>query len=313
MSRIGLREDKTCRNCSHVVDKRYCGNCGQENTEENKSFHHLFTHFVEDLVHYDSSFWKTVKALLFRPGRLTIEYLEGRRRKYVPPVKLYIFINFLVFFLPGILPSDNAESNIKFDGTSFTINDEAATAKESERFHTLKQLDSIDKVTPAADKSEFTYKLENIVNRKRAGMTRGQFDNMWKAEFMQNIPKAIFLFLPIFAVNLWIFHGKKRWFYFDHGIFTLHYFSFLLLTFSLYMIIDSVLLLFGNLYDLISPIVFLVMSGWWFFYFFRAHRRFYQEKRWISRLKCSALFMINLFLITIFGFALLLYSFMFVK
>src|SRR5688500_11861363 len=105
MGKHGLREDKTCLNCFHIVENRYCPNCGQENTEPRKSFHHLFTHFIEDLVHYDNSFYKSVNALLFKPGRLTKEYIAGKRQSYVPPVKMYIFINFLTFFLMSILPS----------------------------------------------------------------------------------------------------------------------------------------------------------------------------------------------------------------
>src|SRR5690606_38451168 len=103
------RADKTCLNCRRVVPERYCTHCGQENIQPRKSFHYLFTHFVEDLVHYDSSFYKTVKALLFRPGRLTNEYLIGKRKTYVPPVKLYIFISFLCFFILSFMTGGDDE------------------------------------------------------------------------------------------------------------------------------------------------------------------------------------------------------------
>jgi len=55
-------------------------------------------HFVGDVLHYDSQFLTTLKYLLFRPGRLTKEYMAGKRVSYVNPVKLYIFVSF-VFFL----------------------------------------------------------------------------------------------------------------------------------------------------------------------------------------------------------------------
>ncbi|MBC8644939.1 DUF3667 domain-containing protein [Flavobacterium lindanitolerans] len=100
-----LRENKTCLNCNYVVENKFCPNCGQENTETRQSFHYLFTHFIEDLTHYDGSFWKTIKGLLFKPGYLTKTYLEGKRKKFVPPVKLYIFISFVTFFLPTLLPA----------------------------------------------------------------------------------------------------------------------------------------------------------------------------------------------------------------
>ena len=104
-----LRQDTECQNCGQEVTQKYCPNCGQANTETRQSFVHLAGHVVEDLVHYDGAFWKTIKYLLFRPARLTKEYIAGRRISYVPPVKLYIFISFIAFFLPGIIPSNNSE------------------------------------------------------------------------------------------------------------------------------------------------------------------------------------------------------------
>ena len=71
MSNFKLREDKTCLTCGYVVEKRYCPNCGQENKEIKESFHYLFLHTIEDIVHYDSAFWKTIKFLLFSPAKLT--------------------------------------------------------------------------------------------------------------------------------------------------------------------------------------------------------------------------------------------------
>jgi hypothetical protein len=93
-----LRANKECLNCGYTVDRAYCSNCGQKNTETRQPFLHLFAHFIEDLTHYDGAFWKTIKHLLFRPARLTKEYLQGKRQTYVPPVKLYIFISFVTFF-----------------------------------------------------------------------------------------------------------------------------------------------------------------------------------------------------------------------
>ena len=104
MSHGKLREEKNCLNCGHIVEEKFCPNCGQENTETRRPFHYLFSHFIEDLTHYDGQFWGTIKNLLFKPGKLTQTYLEGKRQRYVPPVKLYIFISFITFFLFSIIP-----------------------------------------------------------------------------------------------------------------------------------------------------------------------------------------------------------------
>ncbi|MBC7981763.1 DUF3667 domain-containing protein, partial [Candidatus Parcubacteria bacterium] len=119
MGKHTLRKDMTCLNCHHVVEKRFCPNCGQENKHTRESFHYLFTHFFEDLTHYDGSFWKTIKHLLFNPAKLTKEYLSGKRQTYVPPVKLYIFISFVTFFLLSVLPVFQSDDDaiVKFNNT----------------------------------------------------------------------------------------------------------------------------------------------------------------------------------------------------
>lgn len=109
MSHGKIRADKTCLNCGSRVDGRFCPNCGQENIETRQPFHYLFTHFFDDFTHYDGQFWKIIKYLIFKPGKLTNEYLSGKRQSYVAPVKLYIFINFVAFLLPTFLPEEKEE------------------------------------------------------------------------------------------------------------------------------------------------------------------------------------------------------------
>jgi len=94
-----LRHDKTCLNCGATVEERYCSRCGQENIETKDSFIHLVTHFFEDLTHYDSKFFITIKDLLIKPGFLTSEYLSGKRVKYLHPIRMYMFISFLYFLM----------------------------------------------------------------------------------------------------------------------------------------------------------------------------------------------------------------------
>ena len=61
----------------------------------------MFTHFLYDITHFDGSFFVTLKDLLFKPGFLSREYMLGRRKKYLHPVRMYVFTSavfFLVFF-----------------------------------------------------------------------------------------------------------------------------------------------------------------------------------------------------------------------
>lgn len=101
MSHTPLRKETNCLNCGATVQGRYCHACGQENTEPKETFWHMFTHFLYDITHFDGSFFVTLKDLLFKPGFLSREYMLGRRKKYLHPVRMYVFTSavfFLVFF-----------------------------------------------------------------------------------------------------------------------------------------------------------------------------------------------------------------------
>lgn len=350
MGKHKLRDDMTCLNCRHVVDKRFCPNCGQENTATRKTFHHLFVHFFEDLTHYENAFWKTIRNLLFRPGALTREYLSGKRLSYLAPVRLYIFISFVTFLLMGVLPYNEGNaigySYKTPDGTEIKlgqiksfdeikkVRDSIQTATEEDTigslsddlfgqevaqnerktpnigdYNSVKEFDSIQLSLPEAQRKTG---LKKWMIRRMAKINESAKDEQFKEKFtdgiVHNIPKALFLYMPFFALVLLLFHDKKRWYYFDHGIFTLHYFSFILLTLSIYLILNSTTSYIAEWVNDMMSIIVMGMMLWWFFYFFRSHRRFYGESKLISRTKGFAIFTINMFFLLFFMIALILYS-----
>jgi hypothetical protein len=329
MGKHHLRKDMTCLNCSQVVEKRYCPNCGQENTDTRKTFHHLFVHFFEDLTHYENAFWKTIQNLLFRPGSLTREYMSGKRMSYLAPVRLYIFISFVTFFLLGVLPTNETETDDKGDHTvnNTNINFNGPNSKEAKAFTdslktkkldnglqvgdyaSLGQFDSVQKTLPESKKATgFVRWLQRRLAKVNGDTTPQEFRKKFGEAISHNIPKALFLYMPFFAFFVWLFHDKKRWYYFDHGIFTLHYFSFLLLTLSAFLIIQSLSSFVGEWLDDFVAVFILALMIWWFFYFFRSHRRFYGESKAVSRLKSLALFVINVFFLVFFVIGLMIYT-----
>ncbi len=314
-----LRTDKTCLNCNYVVENKYCPNCGQENVESKQSFHYLFTHFLEDLTHYDGGFWITIKTLLFKPAVLTKEYIDGKRKKYVPPVKLYIFISFIAFFIPSILPdfSSYGDSEDIIEINPDRKETEQNKTKKDEnylfwghKYESLKEMDSIEHTLPESERlTGIDYYFEKRAAEINEKYTSEEINEKAKESMVHNLPKVLFLYLPFFAFMLWLFHGKRRWYYFEHGVFTLHYFAFILLTITCLSILNCLISLLPNsIYRATMFFAFIIMMGWWFFYFFRSHRKYYGEKRWVSRLKGFGLFFINVFLIIVFLVGAFMYS-----
>ena len=285
-----LRDDKECANCGYTVDLAYCSKCGQQNTETRQSFHHLITHFVEDLTHYDGAFWKTIKFLLFRPAKLTKEYLEGHRQRYVPPVKLYIFISFITFFFLSLFASalsGNTEKTQKFTEKELSVN----------RYRSVTQLDSVQRSLPEIEKmGALEYRLtKKMLELGREGISLPQL----LEALIHTAPKVLFIYMPIFAFWLWLIHGKKRWYFFDHGIFTLHFFSFLLLLYCINVFMPLLISYISKpVADIVSSLLGLLFTCYSIFYFFRAHSHMYGERKIISRLKGFLLFIINLVCIT---------------
>jgi hypothetical protein len=348
MSKSPLRKDKTCLNCRHVVENRYCPNCGQENIDTRKTFHHLFIHFFEDLTHYENAFWKTIKNLYFKPASLTKEYLSGKRLSYLAPVRLYIFISFVTFFLIAIIPSNedefiNASQNITVPvkGKDGKIRDsiiarkkvkisEIIKAHEAELkrkhisnekqnegflnlgYNNIKELDSLQKYGPASEKlSDWEYNIVKKTLEVKAKYSQQELMEKFFEQAKHDFPKTLFIYMPLFAFILWLFHGKKRWYYFDHGIFTLHYFSFLLLSALLIFFFSSIMNCFVE--NTISKTITIIGKSaayiWMFYYFFPAHHRFYKETRVISFLKSITMFFINSILMFILLLAFALYTF----
>jgi hypothetical protein len=72
--------------------------CGQENIEPKETVWSLISHFFYDITHFDGKFFSTSKYLITRPGFLPKEYIEGRRARYLHPIRMYVFSS-AVFFL----------------------------------------------------------------------------------------------------------------------------------------------------------------------------------------------------------------------
>lgn len=99
-----------CPNCSRDLDGRFCATCGQKVTALNPTFHDFLHDLTHELLHVDGKIFRSVRLLLTKPGFLTREYFEGRRARYVSPIRLYLIFS-LAFFLLGAVLSKPLDEN----------------------------------------------------------------------------------------------------------------------------------------------------------------------------------------------------------
>ncbi|MGB3721725.1 MAG: DUF3667 domain-containing protein [Pacificimonas sp.] len=86
-----------CQNCGAPTPGNYCPECGQH-AHVTRSVGHVLHELVHGVLHLDGKFWRTLPMLVFRPGRLTRDYIEGKRARYVAPFGIFLFTIFTVYF-----------------------------------------------------------------------------------------------------------------------------------------------------------------------------------------------------------------------
>lgn len=103
-SALAVRGAKSanCRNCDAPVTDAYCAACGQERDTHRRSLWALVHDFGSEIVSFDSRVLRTVIALLLRPGELPTAFREGRTRRYMPAVRLYLFVSLLFFLVLAV-------------------------------------------------------------------------------------------------------------------------------------------------------------------------------------------------------------------
>jgi len=112
MSAGKYRKEQNCLNCGFHVEEHYCSRCGQPNLELKENFWHFVGHSVAHYFHFDNKFFQTLVPLVSKPGKVTLDYLAGRRARYINPVSMYIFVS-IVYFLVVYSPKHESHDNEK--------------------------------------------------------------------------------------------------------------------------------------------------------------------------------------------------------
>ncbi|MFT5103929.1 MAG: hypothetical protein ACI86C_001590 [Candidatus Latescibacterota bacterium] len=109
-----------CLNCKHqlTLSDVYCSYCGQLNTTKTLSLKDFFGEFLGSLFTYDSRLRYTIRDLLFRPGVITRNYVNGQRLRYANPFRFFLSVSIIYFVLQGLIGTFDEEDANVFNKTA---------------------------------------------------------------------------------------------------------------------------------------------------------------------------------------------------
>jgi hypothetical protein len=237
---------------------------------------------ADELFNLDARFARTLWPLLTRPGRVTKEYLSGQRAAHVPPLRTYLIAALVFFGLFSIFPTKSPPVYVFTIGTPEAARIKSASAGGGRVTIELPQH------VPFGDA-----RFQEVSARARAN------PEAFALAGYRNIPRAFFLFLPIFAVLLKLFYWKQAY-YVEHLIFALYYQAFLFLTFALYFVV-------GWLPGIVSAPLRVALMLWLIAYVPIALRRAYGGSRVMTAFKTVPLVVLYLMAFLIFGLGFISY------
>ncbi|MBJ2174885.1 DUF3667 domain-containing protein [Aureibaculum sp. A20] len=93
-----------CLNCKQPLSDsdNFCSNCGQVNDLQPLSVKQFFSEFFSGFFSFDSRFFRTFIPLVFKPGKVSKSYIEGKRMQYANPFRLYLNVTIVFFLLQSL-------------------------------------------------------------------------------------------------------------------------------------------------------------------------------------------------------------------
>ena len=278
----------SCRNCGASTNGNYCQDCGQATHLHVPSAREFLHEFMAHYVALEGKLWCSLKLLLFKPGFLTREFIEGRRVRYVEPLRLYLSFSIIFFFLVKlsgvqIIGSDTdatADARPTVSAPAPPLAPAAAAPAPGQEARTLAEFTEFER--------DVVRELGTISPRlgkgaeKFLGLPGEQKSAAAKTAFFSYAPYAIFLLMPVFALYLKLLYLGSGRRYGEHFLFALHSNAFAFFMLSLFIVADG------------WNFVRLLLLGWLVAYLPTAMRRVYGGGRLVTGLRWIALVALHL-------------------
>jgi hypothetical protein len=214
-----------CKNCDALLLGRFCVNCSQAANVHVPTTRELFHELLEGITHSDSRLWRTLTTLWFKPGKLTQEFVAGRRVAYLPPFRLYLILSIIFFLLASFIHTNVAF--VKFDDALKPGGLPASTSQLP-----ANRITSCDDFVTWSHHSAWSPRIKHVCE----AVLQDNGGNLVHLA-IGTTSKAMFIFLPLIAFLNMLLYWRPRYRYAEHLLFFVHlhafYFSVAILMLSL--------------------------------------------------------------------------------
>jgi hypothetical protein len=303
-----------CANCHAELTGEFCAACGQRHEPHVHTLAHFAGEAFESISHADSRLWRTLWYLFARPGFLTREFFAGHRVAYLPPFRLYLVLSLLVFLFSSATSDDpaldrpvnrnpvavsppvngriDAPVDAPIDAEATAALAEAADAMnaagiqaEAEKDGYRLRIQGLDEFCEPFDKpetgSDGAAARRNI--RQFCDTVRNDSSELFTA-LWHNLPRAMFIFLPLLAAIMKLMYWRPKRYYVEHLLFLLHNHAAVFLMILL-LILFSFIPWLGDF----TPLMVFVTLGYMAWYVYRGMRNFYGQHGGLTFLKYAVL------------------------
>jgi hypothetical protein len=279
----GAVEQAACPECGQPIDVRFCTLCGEKRVEaRDYTLGHFLGEALNVIVNLESPLLRSFYALLLRPGRLTADYLAGRRKRYLKPLQVFVLCNLIFFFAQPMTGFNTLTTPLNVHLTRLPYSPQARRMV-----------------------------LEAVGRRKVAPEKyRADFD----ATIHSQARSLVILMVPLFAAALLPLYWRRRRYFVEHLVFATHFYSVFLLFLLGIHYFGIALLLAGIRLGLVVSVnedlffggIILLASA---AYLFAAQRMVYGQPRGVTLLKTLALIVAVTLILQVYRLALFFTAF----
>ncbi len=240
--------EQQCKNCGNNFLGKYCNVCGEKvYTEKDKTLGHIIGEGLHFLTHFEGKFFNTLKVIFIRPGKLSLDYCNGIRKKYFKPLSFFLMLVILYLLFPV------------FEGLNMHL--------QTHVNHNLYGHFATNEVLRKLKETNVS-EIELVKSFHRAGEKTSKF--------------LLFFIIPFVALFSLLLGNNKRKKYYDHFVFTIESCSFFILWGFLILPLLVILLNLITNISIKDPITGYILSGVFVIYTISASKRFFNFSWWYS-------------------------------